>query len=246
MKLEEAQAHLAIRRLSETPVVNTVSFLHATLLKPGARSVQRPITVVFSPVRALEKIRPGHDFVNMLGVIFPVGSNIERATSDQTIRNQVNKRRLHNPSLAVTFLRPRVWKVQVHPRQRLPGNLMLKHFDSIVDDQPQIVQIRVSGLQETAAHAGFMNVNTQKIHAWIPAGLFDERIAIAKTDFQSRRMQGFENLVEIQRLGMEFQAEIRHQLDQRPLLRRREPSVPSHKAPDCAATTVILADLHGL
>lgn len=121
---------------------------------------------------------------------------------------------------------------------------MFKNFNSVMEDQSQIFKIRVSGLQETVAYPGFMNFDTQIIHAWIPRGLLDQGIAIAKTNFQSCRMRALENPVQIQQFGIELQAVSRHQLDQRPLLRGRESSVTSHKASDCAPMSAVLADLH--
>ena len=87
MKREEAQAHLVIRCLFETPIVDTMSFSQAAPFESGARSIQWLVTVVLVPGYVLETIRPGENRVDMLGVVRPVGSNIERATRGKTIRN---------------------------------------------------------------------------------------------------------------------------------------------------------------
>ena len=63
---------------NEAPVPDTVAFPEAASLKLRARPVQRLIPCVFATFYAVEVGRSGKRFINMLGVVRPVCSNMQR------------------------------------------------------------------------------------------------------------------------------------------------------------------------
>jgi len=65
--------------LCESPVEDPMPFAQATALKFRHGSIERLVTVVFAALAALESFGCRQNLVDMLGVVRPVGSDVQRA-----------------------------------------------------------------------------------------------------------------------------------------------------------------------
>lgn len=79
----------------------------------GARPVKRLVTIVLAAFGAKKANGLRHDLIDVLGVIRPVGGNIQCAVTVETAVNQREEFRLYDPALVMTFFGPRVWEVEV-------------------------------------------------------------------------------------------------------------------------------------
>jgi hypothetical protein len=90
-----------------------VSLPQAAPFELGPWAIERVVAVVFPPLDTRKSIRLGKNFVDMLGVICPVGGNVERATIDQPVRDEIEECRLDDATLVVPLFWPRIGKIEV-------------------------------------------------------------------------------------------------------------------------------------
>lgn len=65
--------------LCESPVEDPMPFAQATALKFRHGPIERLVTVVFAALATLESLGRCQNLVDMLGVVRPVGSDVQRA-----------------------------------------------------------------------------------------------------------------------------------------------------------------------
>ena len=75
----------------------------------------------------------GHHVHHMLGVIFPVGGQVEHAARFEGAAYLLDKGRLHNAAFVVLFLVPGVGKVELDAAEAGVGDALLQHLDGIVE-----------------------------------------------------------------------------------------------------------------
>ena len=90
-----------------------MSLPEAAPLEFGARPVKRLVTIMLAAFGANKANGLRQNLINVLGVIRPVGGNIECAVTVETAVNQRKEVRLHEPALVMAFFWPRVREVEV-------------------------------------------------------------------------------------------------------------------------------------
>jgi hypothetical protein len=94
-----------------------VSFLKSAPLKFRPRPIKWLLTIVLVMFGTIETIRLGKNFVNVFGVVRPVGCDIQGATVVQAICDQSEKIMLHDAPFMVPLFWPGIWKVNIDSRQ---------------------------------------------------------------------------------------------------------------------------------
>ena len=140
------------------------------------------------------------EFIDLLGVILPVGRNMKSAARHDFSGQQLQKSTLKNASLVMTLLWPRVRKVQVNATKRSVRNLLLYHFNSVVLNQAQIRDASSFGVQQAVTYARFVNFDADEVRARAGCRLFDQRLAVAEADLKDSWCGTAENRIEFQRL----------------------------------------------
>ena len=101
-------------------------------------ALKRPVAIVLATLCAAELRGAAKNFVDMLGVVGPVGGDVDGATGSETVGAQVEKRWLYDAAFVVPFLWPGVREVKVDTRKARGWNLPRKNFDGVMDDQLQV------------------------------------------------------------------------------------------------------------
>ena len=94
--------------------------------------------VLWCSIERFEALACAHDILDMLGVIFPVGRDMQDAVRYQLVGDEAYEIRLHDPAFMVTLFMPGIGKEQVNSRQRCVGNIQSQHFDRITPDNLEV------------------------------------------------------------------------------------------------------------
>ena len=135
----ECKCLVKIRPLKKAPVDDTMSFAQASLLEFCARAIERLVAVVFPSLIAGKKRRLGDNRIDMLGVIGPVGRDVQSPVCFEATVYQFEERGLDHATLVMAFLGPRVGKIDVDPIQGVGGYLVLQNLDGVVLDESQVL-----------------------------------------------------------------------------------------------------------
>ena len=166
------------------------------------RSVQWPITVVLASLDAVKTIRPGKNLINMLGVVGPVGGDMQGPAGGEPIGNEFEEARRDDAALMVPFLRPRVREVEIEPRQGAGRDLVAEYFDGVVMDDSQVADVCFLGLQHAMSDTRFVDLDAQEVPIRMRHGLFDEGLPITEADLQDEWRRPPEQALDIERLGL--------------------------------------------
>ena len=161
-----------------------MSFRQSAPLELGPGPAERPVSIVFPFLGTLETAAAVHYFVDMLGVVRPVGCNMQRSAWSQPVCNEVQKRRLNDATLVMALLGPWIGEVEIHARQRGRPDLVCEYLDRVMPDQPQIRHACVPRSQQAMTYTGLVHLDADEVGVLALCGLLDQRLAIAETDLQ--------------------------------------------------------------
>ena len=177
----------------------------AAALELGARPLERLVAVMLAAFGASEPGRSPEYLVDMLGVVGPVGGDMDGAARFEAIGAKIKKRRLHNTALVVPFLGPGIWKVEVYAREAGQWNLLSEHLDRIVNDQFQVRDAGGIGRDQAVAHTGLMYFDAEEVHLRCGRCEFNQRVAVTKTDLEHDRGVASKKSIEVDRLPVELE-----------------------------------------
>ncbi len=106
-----------ISALHEAPVDDPMPFAETSLLEFRSRTIERLIAIVFPSLITGEKRRFGDNRVDMLGVVGPVGRDVQSAVRLEATVYQAKEPGLDHATLVMAFLGPRVGEIDVNPVQ---------------------------------------------------------------------------------------------------------------------------------
>ena len=200
----------------------------------GLRPVEWRLAVMLAALAQRETTRAGKNLVDMLGVVGPVGRNVERAAVREPVGNELDERILHDAALVVALLGPRVWKVEVDARQRSVRDLLLQDLDRIVHDDAQVVDAGLGGFQETVPDARFVDLDADEVPVRTGDRLFDQRLAVAEADLEHDGCGASEDRVKVEQPLVVIDAVGRPEFVQRALLRGCDATRAADKAANAA------------
>src|SRR5688572_25016265 len=87
-----------------------------------------------------ERRRCADDLAHLLRIGLPVGCESQRAAGRDRFRQQLDERRLNQPALVMSLLRPRIGKEDVREIDGRGSELLLQDFHCVVTDHAQIAQ----------------------------------------------------------------------------------------------------------
>jgi len=212
--------------------MNSIALAQATFFELGHRPFQRIVTVVFSTLGAGKPGIGGEDLVDVLGIVGPVRCDVHRAARREEALAQIEEACLHDAALVMALLRPGVGKVEIDALQAGLGNLFLEDLDRVVGNESQIRNPGVVRLDQAVPYSGVMNLDAYKVRLRGCSGLCDQRVAIAKPDFENDGSLATKQPREIEGFGAEVEPAFGPQLVERTLLRCRQPARATHKTAD--------------
>ena len=89
-------------------------FSQAAALKFCLRAIKGLVAVVFTTFNTPETIRSGKNLIDVLGVVCPVGRNVEGSAIGELVSDEVDEIGLHDASFMVPFLRPRIREIEIY------------------------------------------------------------------------------------------------------------------------------------
>lgn len=104
-------------------------------------TVQRIVTGMLTSLGNSEMRTCCQQLVNVQGVIFPIGSNVQRPAGSQLSGRTFQEIRLKYASLVVPFFWPGIRKVQIDPVHAAIRNLPLEYLLCIMQGNPQIREL---------------------------------------------------------------------------------------------------------
>ncbi len=111
-----------------------MSLREAAALELGHRSVYWRIAVVIAGQIDAKPVRGRERFINMLGVIGPVGGDAESALGAQFVRRELEEGCLNQAALVMAFPRPGLFKVKIDASERAVRDLFRQYLDRVVHD----------------------------------------------------------------------------------------------------------------
>ncbi len=172
---------------------------------------------------------------HLLGVIRPVGRDVQVAAGREPERERVHEIRLEQPALVVALLRPRIREEHVDAGEGAHRNHRIDHLDRVVTDHAHVGEPAPVDLAEQAADAGRMHLDADEVPFRMCRGNLCRRLAHAEADLQHHRRGTAEHLLPVERCTRERKAVARQEFVERALLRRRHPPLPQHEAAHGAA-----------
>src|SRR5690554_2201662 len=113
----------------------------ASLFKFSQWTIVRARNVVAASA-AIDKLRAGRQILqHLFSIILPVGSHVQITALLNFLCQQIDKCRLEDTALMMTFFMPGVRKIKLHSCYRLISNLLLQKRYSIGASHPQIRQL---------------------------------------------------------------------------------------------------------
>ncbi len=188
------------------PVPDSMPLPEPAALEFGYRAIEWVVTVVLTPAGADESIGCCQYFLDVLGVVGPVGGDVQRAARLEPVSAEVEKRQLQDTSLVVPFFWPGVGKVDIDSPQRGWWKLLQQHIDRVCCDEPQVADTGIPRGDKAVPQARFVNLNAEIVEVGIFSRLLYERLAIAETYFEHDRCTSFEQRLEVEHSRREFDA----------------------------------------
>lgn len=168
----------------QSPVPYSMALLQSPRFKFGAGTSQRLVAGMLAPFSKRKTGRTSDYVVDVFGVIFPVGCDIQVAARSQFGRQKFQEVRLKNAPFVMPLFWPRIREKQVNSSQARLADLLPKNVNGVVDDYSEVFQPRTVGGNEAVANAGFMYLDTEKVQLRILDRHLHQAIAIAESYFQ--------------------------------------------------------------
>jgi undecaprenyl-diphosphatase len=172
---------------------------------------------------------------HLLGVVLPVGREMDVAARLQAGDQQRDEFRLDQPALVMARLVPRVREVDVHAVQAVRRDHVLEHLDGVVLDDADIGEILLADQLEQRAHARLVHFDPEKIVGWPGAGDLRRGPAHAEADLQHARRTASENAFPVGQRGRIGHDEARAEVVERAALAGRDAAGARHEAADASA-----------
>ncbi len=128
---------------------------------------------------------------------------------------------MHDTAFMVTFLRPRVGKIQVDSLQGVIRDLVLQDVDRVMSNQAKVLEACLASADQAVTDTGFVYFNAEIVRPPTFASLLYQRVSVAETDFERRRRLPAEQKCKVERFFLKFQPVMRPQFLERLSLRRR-------------------------
>ena len=138
-------------------------FSQAAALEFCLWTIEWFVAVVFMTLNARETIRLGKNLIDVLGVICPVGRNVEGSAGGELLGNEADKVGLHDAPFVVPFFRPRIREIEIYTRQGAGWHLVRHDLHRVVCNDLQVVNIGFFGFQEAMPNAGFVYFDAEKV-----------------------------------------------------------------------------------
>jgi len=227
----------------EHEIEHGVPELHAAHLELRPRPPRRTRRERFG--RVGEQRLAGERGEHLVRVVLPVRRGVQVAAGRETLRERAHERRLHEPSLVMALLRPRVGEEHVHAGERALRDHRLDDLDGIVPDHAQVRQRAVLDAVEQGPDARRVHLDREEARVGMRSRDRGRGLAHAAADLEHDRRIATERRREIERRIGERNAVARHQLVERALLRGRHASLAQDEAADRASCNLLRARIVG-
>ena len=111
---------------------------------------------------------------------------------------------LDQSALVVPRLWPGIWKINQHFVEIIRDETRRQHFHGVMADDSQIAKIERLRSEEAVSDARFVDLEAEIIALGMAAGHRDQRIAIAKADFQRSWSNSPENIGKVNAAAVEL------------------------------------------
>ena len=146
----------------------------AAPLEARHRAAVRPRHVA-TVGRLVAQQRAGRgDLQHVFGVRLPVGRHPQHAARAQPVRDQCDELGLHDATLVVALLGPRVREIQQHLVERAGRDALLQHFDRIAADCAHVAELEFLGAQHEVADPRPVHLEPQEIALRVRCGQRDQ------------------------------------------------------------------------
>ena len=183
---------------------------------------------------------------HLLGIVFPVGCQVDIGTRHHAAGQQLDERRLDQPSFVMALFRPGVRKINVHACQGVRRDHVVQHFHRVVLDDAHVRQARLVDAFEHGADPGIEDFHAQEVVLRACLRDFFRRFAHAEADLQDGRRLPPEDLAEIKQAFLEGDGPQRQQAIEGLALARRDVRAPMDEAADVRGTGWRAGGAHGI
>lgn len=166
---------------TEISVSQTCGFVGISLADMLNRQTHRQLAVI------MESFKTIHHLMHMQCIVFNIGSDTPHSPIPQRAMNLAGKLRLHDTTLVVTHLGPRIREEGPHFGDRvIRGGF--EEFRSVDLRDAQIGEALLACEQHGMRHARIIDLKRQKIHFWVFGGRGNNVFPLAGTDFHNQRI----------------------------------------------------------
>jgi hypothetical protein len=106
-------------------------------------------------------------------------ARVKHAALSQLAPHQPNETRLHQATLVMALLRPRIGKEQQHAIERGIGQRALQHIDCIGAEHANVAQLLLLRQRQQLADSGTVHLDTDETGVRFARGQFDQCLAHA-------------------------------------------------------------------
>ena len=181
-------------------------------------------------------------FYHLRCVVLPVGGSVQVAAGGELARRERGEGRLHKAALVVAFLRPGVGEEQVDGGERAIGDHLFQHFERVVADDAQVLQLFLSDQLQQAADAGTMDFDGDEISVRARFRDLRRRIAHAGADLEHQGGLASEDRRGPQQFILEFDAVDGHQFREGAFLPGGHAPLAEHVTADRAPHAALLRE----
>lgn len=206
--------------------------LLAATLELRERAFSGARHVIAARREILEVFRGVQHVAHMFRVVFPVRGEMEFAAGLKLARDEFHELRLHDAALVMPLLWPGIGEVEKHAVETCIGDLSFKNFDGVAAGDAQIGDAGVTGMFQKVSDAGAVDFDADEIPLRMFLREFEERVAVAETDFKHHGCFTAKERGEIQRCVVFRDAELGQPAVERALLPGGEPAFAANEAAD--------------
>src|SRR6185369_8869126 len=182
--------------------------------------------------RVAQRRSPGEHGEHVMRVVLPIRRHVQHAPRGQAARGERREIGLDEAALVMPQLRPRIGEEHVDGRERTGRDHVAHHLDRVVLHDADVGETQLPDVPEQAADAGCMHLDREVVAPRRLGRDARSGFSHARPDLHDDRRLPPEQRAEIQRLRRERDAEARHELGMRALLRRRKTALAQDVAAD--------------